>query len=129
MSFLRDEIARMRSRLESTSVPLKPDKVQSSSRGDSFATAIAAMADKAVQYETLLDIYEHLRQRIVDQILELDDPRFIEILSKRYVQGVQLKVIAIDMHYSETYTARLLSMALVAFESKYPEITKQDNQR
>lgn len=129
MSVLRDEILRMRSRLESTTVPLKPDRVQSSSKGDSFADAIAVMADKSVQYESLMLIYEDMRQRIIGQILELDEPRYIEILQKRYVKNEQLKAIAVDMHYSETYAARLLNQALAAFEAKHPILFKQDSQR
>lgn len=121
MSVLRDEIERMRSRLESTTVPIKQDKIRSS-KGDSFADAIAIMADRSVQYETLLAVYEGMRQRIIEQILALDDPRSIEILQRRYVQGQSIVQIADGMHYSREYISVLHGKALREFSEKYPEI-------
>lgn len=122
MSALRDEVIRMRSRLESTTVPLKKDRVQSSSKGDAFADAIAIMADKSVQYEELLTIYEGMRQRIIEQILALDDLRSVEILSKRYVQGKGMIQIAEEMHYSRGYVSVLHSKALRQFAEKYQDL-------
>lgn len=121
---LKDQIEHMRARLESTTVPIKQDLVQSSSKGDSFADAIAAMADKALYYDTLMYSFEQTRQTILDQILGLDDPRYITVLDLRYVQGKSLKQISAEMFYAETYVARLLSQAHAAFAKKYPEILR-----
>lgn len=119
MWILRNEIEHLRTRLESTTIPLKLDKVQSSSKGDSFATAIAELADKSIKYEEMLWEYERRRQIIVDQIDRMDDLRDAAILYERFVRGQPIRAIADTLHYSEKYLSTLLTHALTAFEKKY----------
>ena len=112
---LHEEIERRRAKLESTSVPLRLDRVQSSGKGDSLADGIAILADKSIQYDELLYIYEHLREEIVRKILGLSSPVHSDILYKRYVEEKAWPKIAGEMYFSEAYIYKLHVRALIDF--------------
>lgn len=118
---LHEEIERRRAKLESTTIPIKQDSVQSSGKGDALADGIAALADKEVSYEMLAGIYEDLRDRIVRQIMSLDNPVHSELLYRYYVKGEAMTVVAKATHYSYQYACKLHRDALRAFEKKYAE--------
>lgn len=116
---LQEEIARLRSRLESTAVPSLGDRVQSSGTHDRFADAIASLADKEIQYSDLLETYEKFRQQIVAKILSMDNDIYARILYARYVQNKTLGSIADDLAYSIDRMKHLHGEALDAFQKKY----------
>ena len=119
IEILHERIEKDRARLESTSAPLRPDKVQSSAYGDRFADAIARLADKSLEYQDLLDIYEMLQQRIIHQILDMPDGLQKRVLYERYVNCKAWKVIAIEQHYSEQYLLLVHNNALATFGQLY----------
>lgn len=119
MSRLRDETIRIRTRLESTTVPIKQDRVQSSSKGDAFADQIAFLADKSRLYDQLVYEYEVQRAEIVAQLLGMEDQRSADALYKRFVQGKAVRVVAAEMHYSDKYMSRIITEALREFEVQY----------
>lgn len=125
IGILQEAIIRERSKLESTSVPLKPDKVQSSQHGDVFADAIARLADKDMQRQEMMLIYEMLYDQIVDQILDIPDSLESLVLYQRYVKTTPdglfrpWKVISDEQHYSIQYLARVHKEALVTFTKLY----------
>jgi hypothetical protein len=119
ISILHEEIERYRARLESTSAPLKPDKVQSSIKGDRFADAIAELADADLQRQELCLIYEALRDRIVKQILDVPVELWEAILYQYYVKGLSLWKIAEMEHYSYSYVRQEHRSALMFFELQY----------
>lgn len=116
---LHEDLERRRARLESTTKPLSADIVQTSPGGDRFADAIAALADKDLQYEALLEIYEEFRQRITSQILGMESDLHIKVLLGRYVDGKSLAALADEMYYSRGYIRQVHTLALAAFELKY----------
>lgn len=116
---LTEEIEERRTRLTSTAAPALGDKVQTSSRGDSFATAMAVLADKDLQRQELIYIYEQLRDTIVDQILELENVSQSKVLYERYVHCKRWDVIAEEMNYSIQRIFQLHGNALVAFAMKF----------
>lgn len=124
ISILHEEIERYRARLESTSAPLKPDKVQSSIKGDRFADAIAELADADLQRQELCLIYEALRDRIVKQILDVPVELWEAILYQYYVKGLSLQRIAELEHYSYAYVRQMHRSALMFFELQYGPFTK-----
>lgn len=119
---LHEEIERRRARLESTTISLKLDRVQSSTKGYSMADGVAALADKERSYEDMLWEYDQMRKRIVLQILELEPETYSTLLYKVYVEQKMLKTAAAEMYYSESYFSVLHGKALAAFAAKYPEI-------
>lgn len=69
--------------------------------------------------------YNARREKIVRQILDLEDPRYSDILLLRYVDGKRLEDIACIMRkfngepYSYEHILRLHGYALRSFECKY----------
>lgn len=120
ISILSEEIETRRTRLTSTAAPALGDKVQSSPH-DVFADMMAALADKEVQQAELLFIYEEQRDKIVREILGMDNPTQAEVLYLRYVKGQRWDVIADAMHYNRQHVCRIHGNALVEFAKKYLE--------
>lgn len=116
---LQEELTRLRSRVESTTVQLSADRVQTSPTGDRFADAIADLADKELYYMDMVEEYERLRQRIVDLILGMDNPIHVQVLYGRYVKGRSLSAIANELAYSYDRIKHVHGEALQAFDEKY----------
>ena len=116
---LQEELTRLRSKVESTTVQLSADRVQTSPTGDRFADAIADLADKELYYMDMVEEYERLRQRIVDLILGMDNPIHVQVLYGRYVKGRSLSAIANELAYSYDRIKHVHGEALQAFDEKY----------
>jgi hypothetical protein len=72
--------------------------------------------------ESILTYLEE-RDGIVDQIHELDNSSYIEVLHKRYVEDIRnFENIACDMGYSYQYVLNIHAEALKAFENRFPEL-------
>lgn len=67
----------------------------------------------------LIEEYHAEKQYIVEQINELGDELYAEILYKRYVLYKSMADIANDMGYSESYINHCHLDALKLFEAKY----------
>ncbi len=119
INILKDEIDERRTRLESTTAPVLGDRVQTSPGGDRFADAIAILADKDLQRQELVWIYENMRDKIVDQILELENVSQSKVLYERYVHCKRWETIADEMYYSLQHIFHIHGAALVAFYEKY----------
>lgn len=122
INILKDEIDERRTRLESTTAPVLGDRVQTSPGGDRFADAIAILADKDLQRQELVWIYENMRDKIVDQILELENTTQQKVLYERYVRERYLKDIAKDMCYSYDRICHIHGEALISFARKHVDI-------
>ena len=119
IQILTEELEERRTRLTSTAAPALGDKVQSSPRGDAFAAAMAALADKDTQRQELVFIYEQERDRIVGQIIELPNPLQARVLYDRYVRNRTLVQIADATHYSYTRICHVHGQALADFFRLY----------
>lgn len=119
INLLEAEIEERRTRLTSTSAPKLGDKVQSSTSGDAFATAIAILADKDLQRQEMIITYEVMRDKIVDQILELEDATQSKVLYERYVKRKRWDLIAEEMHFSIQRIFQIHGNALVNFSVKH----------
>lgn len=115
IDILYEEIARDRSKLESVTVEIKPDKVQTSKGGDRFADAIARLADKDLQRRDMILVYESLRDRIIDQILDVPNDLQGRVLYQRYVKFRSWASIAKSLNYSEAHLRRIHVQALATF--------------
>ena len=119
IKILTEELEERRTRLTSTAAPVLGDKVQSTPKGDAFAAAMAAIADKDIQRQELVFIYEQQRDRIVGQIIELPNPLQARVLYDRYVQNRTLVQIADATHYSYTRICHIHGQALADFFRLY----------
>ena len=116
---LSEEVEERRTRLTSTAAPILGDKVQSSPRGDAFTAAMAALADKDLQRQQMIWVYEQLRDEITDRILGMEDSAQAQVLYERYVKRKRWDVIAEEMHYTVQRIFQIHGNALVAFYVKY----------
>lgn len=80
---------------------------------------MAILADKDLQRQELIWIYETKRDEIVDQILSLDNIAQQRVLYERYVRGKRWEVIAEEMFYSTQHIFRIHGAALLSFAAKY----------
>lgn len=119
IKILTEELEERRTRLTSTAAPVLGDKVQTSPRGDAFASAMAAIADRDIQRRELLYTYEELRDRIVGQIIAMPNPLQARVLYDRYVQNRTLAQIADETHYSYTRVCHVHGQALADFFRRY----------
>ena len=118
---LEYEIEEWRTRLTSTTVTLKRDRVKSSPKADRFADLMAALVDKELYYQSLLYAYMKLRSDIVKQIWPMEPALYAELLYKLYVEEKSLRRASRELHYDYTYLCRVHGAALRAFEKTYLE--------
>lgn len=64
---------------------LSKDKVQSSISGDKMSNTIDRYVDLEKEIDDLIDRYVDKRDMIINQIHQLDDPRYVELLQLKYV--------------------------------------------
>lgn len=119
ITILTEELEERRTRLTSTAAPQLGDKVQTSPQGDAFAAAMAALVDKDQQRLDLILQYEMLRDKIVGQILGLNNEMQSRVLYARYVQHKRWDAIATEQNYSIQRIFQIHGNALVEFARKY----------
>ena len=119
---LTEELEERRTRLTSTAAPQLGEKVQSSPKGDVFASMMAALADKELQRAELIYAYERQRDIIVEQILGMENATQSTVLYMRYVKHNSLGDIAKALIYSYDRICHIHGEALMAFSKQYLEV-------
>ena len=112
------------------SLGMDPNKVQTSIAGDKMSEAVSKYVDKEAEINQMIDEYVDLKDKIINEIHQLTDVRYVELLYLRYVPDVQthrvkrLEEIACIMKrtdgepYSFDHIARLHGQALEDFGEK-----------
>ena len=110
-----DELERLKAAAESISANNESERVQTTPR-DRISEDVACIAD--LKEEINRDIGELLilRNKIINEIQSLDNPVYIDILYKRYVEYKTLEEIAVEMRYSYRQVLRLHGLALQDFK-------------
>ena len=70
----------------------------------------------------------HAKVQTADKITELEDPRYMRILSRHYVQGETLEAVAAALDYDHSHICKLKREAIAALESLLidgPKITPE----
>lgn len=92
-------------------------------RTESQALRVVALEE---EIENKIIDYMELQNKLIDQIHDLKDGLFIEILYRRYVRTEKdFTKMACDMGYSYKYVINMHGEALVAFENSHPEIFRK----
>lgn len=91
----------------------KPSNFQVTDKIGNITAKIVDM-DKEIS-DMIIQLFE-LRQGIIAKIEMLNDPRYYNVLYKRYVQYKDFSVIAFEMQYTYQTTINLHNEALKAFE-------------
>jgi len=113
----RDELERAQTYLRSPQID--GDRVQTSPSGDppwmGYILKWEKLTEKiGAKWDELIE----LKMRILTELHELDDNRYVAILVKRYVEFKSWHKIAYEMNYSIDHVFRLHGEALRAFERR-----------
>lgn len=99
------------------------DKVQTS-------CSDSTLEKRIIEYMTLEQEVEEqklhlakIRNIIIEQIHDLTDDRYINVLFKRYVEIKTYELIAVEMNYSFDYVKELHRDALEDFRLKHPTLS------
>lgn len=120
IAIIREDVMRLRSRLESVTVSMS-EKVKTSPK-DTFTETMAKLIDRQTALEGLCEQYDSMMVHILDEILEMPNEIYSSILYKKYATGLSLGEIAGILHYSVDRVKHLHGDALRAFEIQYPKI-------
>ncbi len=125
----QEQLQELRSKAEGQgSVDYAADRVQTSPV-DSLSENVAAFVDLQSEIENTLRQYIRTKSMIIDQIQQLEDTRYIEILYKRYVEYKNITVVAYEMGYEYTWLCHLHGDALNAFAEKHMKNTSKHSAR
>lgn len=92
------------------------DRVQSSP--ESGNKQIEELVDFERELIDLIGREQQMKDRIISEIQQLENPIHVDLLFRRYVQCQSFERISCDMGYVYNYTLNLHGMALQEFESK-----------
>ena len=102
------------------------EPVQTSKTNDAIERSIIRYLEleEEIKDETLN--FQKTKHKIINEIQELDDDRFINLLYKKYVEYKPMNMIAEEMCYSYDYVKELHRNSLKAFEDKHPTISHHE---
>jgi len=102
------------------------EPVQTSKTNDAIERSIIRYLEleEEIKDETLK--FQKTKHKIINEIQELDDDRFINLLYKKYVEYKPMNMIAEEMCYSYDYVKELHRNSLKAFEDKHPTISHHE---
>ena len=112
-----EELERLKSSLESISTGTDSERVQTTPR-DRISEEVTHIVDLEEEINADLGALLMLRNKIINEIQSMDNPVYINILYKRYVEYKSLEEIAVEMSYSYIHIKRLHGYALLEFQRK-----------
>lgn len=106
-------------------------RVQSSKQGDTIGRKVVRYAALEEEIEVYTRELLRLKNKIINQIQELQDVRYVELLFKRYVERKKLELIAVEMNYDYDYVRALHGYALIDFGTRFnlDEAEAENNDR
>ena len=108
-----EQIRELRSRaMASGSLAVDNERVQTSISGDKMSENVSRYVDLQAEVEELWVSYTEKKNEIITTIQKLEDPRYIDILYKRYVEFETFERIADEKVYSWRHILRLHKQAL-----------------
>lgn len=92
------------------------ERVQTSRNNDRFGSIYAKIDEKDCMIARRIDELIDFKVKVSDEISTLSDPKYIEILHRRYVRFQSFEQIAVDMGYSYRYVTKMHGYALLEFQ-------------
>lgn len=109
------ELAQMRERISIvTGIDYSKDRIQSTP--ESGNKQIEELVDFENMVLEKIKAETDLRHKIIEEIQMLSNPIYVEILSRRYIDGNSFERIACDMGYVYNYVCNLHGKSLQDFE-------------
>lgn len=94
------------------------EKVQTSSKADSMSKKVAKYVDLENEIHEDIERLTELKHKVIGQIHILDDPKYINVLFKKYIEYKGLKEISKELGYSYDHIRRVHGWALLEFQRK-----------
>lgn len=94
------------------------EKVQTSSKADSMSKKVAKYVDLENEIHEDIERLTELKHKVIGQIHMLDDPKYINVLFKKYIEYKGLKEISKELGYSYDHIRRVHGWALLEFQRK-----------
>lgn len=94
------------------------EKVQTSAKADSMSKKVAKYVDLENEIHEDIERFTELKHKVIGQIHMLDDPKYINVLFKKYIEYKGLKEISKELGYSYDHIRRLHGWALLEFQRK-----------
>ena len=110
-----EELERLKASLESISTGTDGERVQTTPR-DRLSEEVPIIADLEEEINSDLGALLMRRNKIINEIHSMDNPVYMDILYKRYVQYKSLEEIAVEMSYSYRWIKHLHGIALQEFK-------------
>lgn len=102
------------------------ERVQSSRNNDKFGTLYGRIDEKEREITEKIDSLVDFKLKVSEEINELEDSRYIEILHKRYISFESWERIAIDLDYTVRHIQHLHGQALIEFQKLYPDLCENE---
>lgn len=96
--------------------------VQSTKDPDKYGAMWAKIEAKERKINSMIDELVDAKEKIMNEIRELEDERYVEILMRRYASCQKLEDIAKAMNYTYQWAREMHGQALIEFELTHPEI-------
>lgn len=94
------------------------ERVQTSTENNMENSMIKLLSAEE-EAKTAMNNYLEKAADIIKQIEDIGNADYYNILHKKYVQGMTLQSIALEMNYTYPYTRKLHGRALSCFEQKF----------
>ena len=96
------------------------ERVQTSPSGDApYVRTVSRIVDLNEEINREIDDFVDRKHKIINQIQGLDNPNYIQILFKKYVEYKTFEQISVEMNYTYQYIVLLHGYALKEFSQKY----------
>lgn len=96
--------------------------VQTSAAGDRLCKDVVRYTDFDERINREVDQFVDAKNQIIQEIRELREKNYIQVLYKIYVQYKPVKIAAQEMRKSYSHTLDLHKKALKAFETAHPNL-------
>lgn len=100
------------------------EKVQSSVKPDRMSGVVAKYVDMERELHENIFELKRVRDKIINEIQNMENEKHVELLYKRYVEDKPLGQISREMHYSYNFVRHMHGEALLLFDEKYKVSTK-----
>jgi len=96
------------------------EKVQSSQKHcATFENVLIKIIDMENEINDEIDRFIDKKHQMINQIQNLDNSKYIQVLYKRYVEYKRLEMVACEMAYTFQYVVLLHGQALKDFEQNF----------
>jgi len=87
-----------------------------SSIQDRIAEGLVTLLDETAEYEKMLENLKNKQIEVENQLEKMENKRYRNILYKKYIRGLKIEEIAVDINQDYKYTCTLHGYALNDFD-------------